>query len=72
MTLKVPDFKFSEGTVEFIRIMNDELDMFNSRQMTDAAYKKPNNEDNYQYIMTRLEYANSYLKNLKCLMYWKL
>lgn len=59
-TLKLPDFKYSEGTVEFVRVMNDVFDIFNSRRMTDAFYKQPLHKENYSMIMNRLEYVKKY------------
>lgn len=63
-TLKLPDFKYSEGTVNFIRVMNDIFDIFNSRDMKDSFYKQPLNQNNYASVTDRLEYIRKYLLQL--------
>lgn len=63
-TLHLPDFKHSQGTVEFIRIMNDVFDIFNSRQMSDTFYKQPLHKDNFKFVMKRLDQAKKYLLSI--------
>lgn len=62
--LQLPDFKHSQGTVEFIRLMNDIFEIFNSRQMSDKFYKQPLHKENYKFIMERLDYGKKYLTSI--------
>lgn len=64
-TLKLPDFKQSKATVEFVRVLNDIFDVFNSRQMSDGFYKQPLHKDNYAFVMKRMDYCKTYLLSLK-------
>ncbi|KAL4718703.1 hypothetical protein ACJJTC_011322, partial [Scirpophaga incertulas] len=48
--LKISDFKNSEGTVDFIRKINNLFDVLNSRNLKSYTYKKPLYQKNFPEI----------------------
>ncbi|EZA53571.1 THAP domain-containing protein, partial [Ooceraea biroi] len=58
-------FAQSEATEEFLQMMNDLFDIFNSRNLRQKFYKRPINPDNYESVLCKLEECKEYLLNLK-------
>lgn len=64
-SFELPDFRWSETTVKFLRIMNDLFDIFNSTDMKQSGYKQPLHRENYEFIVKRLEEIRLYILHLK-------
>lgn len=63
--LKIPVFKESLATAQFIRIFNDIFDVLNSRNLKEFGYKQPLNMNNKSKIMDFLDKAENYIKGLR-------
>lgn len=64
-SFELPDFRWSEATVKFLRTMNDLFDIFNSIDMKQSGYKQPLHRGNCEIIMKRLGEIRLYILNLK-------
>ena len=62
---KLSDFKGCEATIEFIKIFNNLFDVLNSRNLCSSGFKRPISEKNSSEIISFLEEAETYIKNLK-------
>ncbi len=60
-----PQFADSKATEEFIRLINDLFDIFNSRSTRAACYKKPLSATTVFKSFTRLDEGFSYLKGMR-------
>lgn len=63
--LKLPGFKDSDATSDFLRMINTSFDVLNSRNLCEQQFKKPLNKTNYQEIYTFTIKAIEYVSNLK-------
>ena len=63
--LKDPIFADSEATEEFILMMNDVFDIFNTRNFCEQGFKAPLDERNKTSWYSRLETASRYIHELK-------
>ena len=63
--MKIPEFQNCEGTQKFLLLMNDLIDIFNSRGTFKENYKKPLCIDTFQMHNELFEKAEEYLLNLK-------
>lgn len=63
--LKLPNFKDSEATEQFIQIMNQMFDVFNSKSMRHFELQKPLHLGNKDLIFSFLEKLRRYVLNLK-------
>lgn len=63
--LNIDTFAQSEATEEFLQMINDLFDIFNSRNLRQKFYKRPINPDNYELIFSKLDECKEYLLNLK-------
>lgn len=60
------DFANSEATVEFVRIMNDLFDVFNTIKIGSSnQFKNAINPDNYEAVFQFLDHASNYIKSIK-------
>ena len=62
--LKLPDFQHSEATEEFLLIMNDIFDLFNSKSPAGIKLKGPMRTSNKKYWQPVLERTRSYIGSL--------
>lgn len=63
-TLKLDKFEKSAGTENFIMLLNDLFDVFNSRRLTQYGFCRPLSKDNKVNIFDLLEKAKKYILNL--------
>lgn len=63
--IKVPGFENVEGTVVFLKIINDLFDILNSRHMAQLHYKKPLCPHNKTQVFEFLTKAELYINKLK-------
>lgn len=63
--LHINKFAQSEATEEFLQMINDLFDIFNSRNLRQKFYKRLINPDNYELILCKLEECKEYLLNLR-------
>ncbi|EZA48371.1 THAP domain-containing protein [Ooceraea biroi] len=63
--LHIDKFAQSEATEEFLQMMNDLFDIFNSRNLRQKFYERPINPDNYESVLYKLKECKEYLLNLK-------
>lgn len=60
------DFKDSESTIKFIRIIDRLFDFLNSRNPFGKHFKQPITIHNFHYLQTMVEESIEYLFSLKC------
>jgi len=60
------NFRDSESTVQFIRIIDRLFDFLNSRNPFDRNFKQPITRHNFYYFQTMIEENIEYLFSLKC------
>lgn len=63
--LNIDKFAQSKATEEFLQMINDLFDIFNSQNLRQKFYKRPINPDNYELIFSKLDECKEYLSNLK-------
>lgn len=63
--LKLKEFQFCEGTIQFLHTFNDLFDILNSRSIKQSGYKQPLNEQNKELIIKKLEQTKQYILSLK-------
>lgn len=63
--LGLEQFRGCEGTIKFIRIMNNIFDILNSRSLAAPNFKKAVNPGNIEKVKTFVDYAKKYISNLK-------
>jgi len=63
--LQLDKFRNSEATEEFLNMINDLFDIFNSRNLRQKFYKCPINHDNSHVIFNKLEECKEYLLTLR-------
>lgn len=61
----IPGFEGCSATINFVRLINDLFDMFNSRNLHAYGFKRPLQVSNYKEYYNFLKTARSYLTNLK-------
>lgn len=62
--LKIPEFQGSEGTINFIRLINSVFDVLNSRSIRPPGWKKAIFSGNIGLVEALFEGAIAYLQNL--------
>ena len=62
--LNLDEFKGSEETTKFIRIMNDIFDLQNTSNFRHHSYKKPMTTDNCEFLFLRMNECCDYLSKL--------
>lgn len=63
--LHLEDFKGCEATVNFIRLMNNLFDCFNSRNLLAKGFKSPLSVETAVYILPFLDEAEKYIRELR-------
>lgn len=63
--LKLPDFKSSKATSEFVRVFDSLFDCFNSRSPHGKRFKAPLKEENYHEWISLFAEASIYIRSLK-------
>lgn len=63
--MKLENFAHSEATEEFLEMVNNLFDIFNSQNLRQKCYKCPINPDNYEYVIYKLEECKQYLLSLR-------
>lgn len=64
-TLKLKDFQFCDGTIQFLRTFNDLFDILNSRTLKQNGFKQPLHEKNIELIRKKFEDIKLYILSLK-------
>lgn len=59
------NYKNSDGTVDFIRRLNNLFDILNLRNLRAFGYKKPLSPNNFDQVKTFLDETYKYIKSLK-------
>lgn len=59
------DFEGAGPTIEFITIINNLFDVFNSRNLLSKRYQKPITRENFSEIFEYLNEAKIYIKGIK-------
>ena len=62
--LNLDEFKGSEETTKFIRIMNDIFDLQNTSNFRHHSYRKPMTADNCEHLFRRMNECCDYLSKL--------
>ena len=62
--LKLPEFQNSQATEEFIMIMNDIFDIFNSKSQAGYKLKRPMCNSNRKYWQPVLDRTKTYISSL--------
>lgn len=64
-TLKLKEFQYCDGTIQFLRTFNDLFDILNSRNLKQHGFKQPINEHNIELIRKKLAAIKMYIVSLK-------
>ncbi|CAK1603182.1 unnamed protein product [Parnassius mnemosyne] len=67
----IPEFKGANATVNFIRIVNNTFDIFNSRNLLSPGFKKPINSNNVNMIFKELDRFTEFMQSLTLENYQK-